>query len=335
MRKSGNQVKNREPKGSSTKVEFEHEVDALFGLPLADFTSARNTLATRLKKSGRGEETALVKALVKPAISAWTVNQLYWNHRKSFDRLIASGERFHKAQASRLAGKVADMREALDARREALADLSDLATSLLRDAGHNPSLDTIRRVTSTLEAISAMSVDASRSDAPRPGRLTHDVDPPGFESLASWIPSSGMTQLTKEPARSLSSQKSSSVPTNLRRKAAPDDSVRKLEETRKAKLAAGKVSLQDAKRSLTEARARAQSLEAVQKKADAEAKKAAKHRRDAEEGLEKAKAALEDAAQRARNVAVEVADAARAVDDAEGTVEKASKEFEALSRESS
>src|SRR6185436_3950265 len=102
-------------------------------------------------------------------VSAWTVNQLYWNHRAAFDRLIASGERFHKAQTS--AGKSGDTRGALDARREALTHLSDLAELVLRDAGPNPvqkpSLDTVRRITSTLEA---MSVYASRSDAPRPGR---------------------------------------------------------------------------------------------------------------------------------------------------------------------
>jgi hypothetical protein len=162
--------------------DLENEVDALFRLPLAEFTGARNALAAQLKKSGRGDEAARVKALAKPSISAWAVNQLYWNHREEFDQLIALGERFHKAQKS---GKVAEMRTALDARREALTELSDLATSLLRDAGNNPAPDTIHRITTTLEGISAY---ASRADGPRPGRLTNDVDPPGFESLAGFVP---------------------------------------------------------------------------------------------------------------------------------------------------
>ena len=108
-----------EPKGSQTKVEgdeLDDDLDALFRLPLAEFTDARNTLAARLKKSGRGEDAVVVKALAKPPVSAWAVNQLYWNHREAFDRLIASGERFHKAQTSRSAGKVADMRTARGAR---------------------------------------------------------------------------------------------------------------------------------------------------------------------------------------------------------------------------
>lgn len=307
---------------------LEADIDALFRLPLSEFTGARNALAAQLKKSGRGDEAGLVKALTKPPVSAWAVNQLYWDHREAFDQLIASGERFHKAQAS---GKIADMRTALDARRETLSELSDLATSLLRDADHNPSLDTIRRVTTTLEG---MSVYASRSDAPRPGRLTHDVDPPGFESFASFVPGARMTKPAKEPARITPSQKSSASPTMTRHKAATDDGARHAEETRKAKIAEAKASLQDARRSLTAARVKAQRLEAAQKKADAEAKKAEQHRRDAEQSLQKAKVASENAARRARNAAVETEEAVTAVDDAERAVEKASREIDSLVGES-
>ncbi len=316
-------------KSTDTKGKLEDDVDALFTLPLAEFTAARNTLAARLKKTGRGNEAGeavLVKALVKPSISAWAVNQLYWKHREAFDRLIESGARFHKAQSSRLAGKLADMRTALDARREALTQLSDMATSLLRDAGHNPTPDTIHRITTTLEALSAY---ASRSDAPRPGRLTHDVDPPGFESLASFIPGSGLAELTEKPTRVPSSQRSGSTASNTRQKVAPDTDVRQLEATRKAKLAgiaAAKVSLQEARRVLVDARDREQRLKVAQKKADAEAK-------EAEKRLEKARAASEDAVQRLRSVAVEVKQAAQSVEDAKRTVEKASDELEKLFRE--
>jgi hypothetical protein len=331
---SGERMRLTVVKSSDTKGKLEDDIDSLFRLPLAEFTAARNTLATGLKKSGRGNmggEADLVKSLVKPSISAWAVNQLYWNHRKEFDRLLESGGRFHKAQSSRLAGKLADMRIALDARRAALTQLSDLATSLLRDAGHNPTPDTIHRITTTLEAMSAY---ASRSNAPRPGRLTHDVDPPGFEALASFTPRTGMTgparEPAREPARFTPSQKSSSAATNTRRKVTPDTHVSKLEETRKTGIAAAKVSLQDAKRVLIEARARAQSLQAAQKKVEAEAKEAEKQSREAEKRWEKARATSEDAAQRVRGVAVEAKKAAKSVEDAKRTVEKASEELESL-----
>ena len=259
------------------------------------------------------------------------MNQLYWNHREAFDRLIASAEHFHKAQTSRHGGKLADMRGALDARHKALAQLSDLATSLLRDAGHNPTLDISRRITNTLEAV---SVYASSSDAPRPGRLTHDVDPPGFEALASSSPGAGKTEPMKEPRPVTPSQKSSSAATNTRQKVASDKHVRQLEETRKAGIAAAKVSLQGAKKALIKAQTRAQSLQAAQKKAHAEAKEAEKQSRQAEERLEKARAASEAAAQRVQSVAVEVEEAAKLVDRAQRTIENASEELEKLSRKS-
>ena len=71
------------------KSKLDDELDALFKLPLAEFTGARNTLAAQLKQGGRRDEADFVKALAKPSISAWAVNQLYWNHRAAFER---SGE---------------------------------------------------------------------------------------------------------------------------------------------------------------------------------------------------------------------------------------------------
>jgi hypothetical protein len=309
--------------------KLENDVDALFKLPLAEFIGARNTLAARLKQDGRADNANFVKALAKPSISAWAVNQLYWKHREAFDSLLAAAQRFRQAQRSGLARKVADVRGSLDARREALSHLSDLATSLLHDAGHNPTPDTVRRITTTLEAISAY---ASLSGGPTPGRLAQDVDPPGFESLASLIP--GTTEGTREPTGVTAAQRLGAAATNTRQKASPTRDVRQLEATRQARIAAARVSLQAAKRSLVDARARAQRLEAAQKKAYAEAKEAEKQRRDAEERFKQASAASEEVAQRARSIANEGREAAKAVEDAKLTMAKASKELESLFRES-
>jgi hypothetical protein len=313
---------------SATKGKLEDDVDALYRLPLAEFTAARNALAARLKQGGRGNEADFVKTLSKPSVSAWAVNQLYWQHREAFDRLVATGERFGRSQTSRNDRKVADMREALDARREALSHVSDLATALLREAGHNPTPDTVHRISTTLEA---MSVYASIPDGPRPGRLTQDVDPPGFDSLASLMPG---TRMTNEPARVTSTRESGRTTTSTLRKAEPAADARRVEETRQARIAAAKVSLQEAKGLLSEARAGAQSLDAAQKKANAEAKDAEKQRREAEERFEIAKGASEQAARHAQRVAADARQAAKAVDDAKRTVEKASRELEKLFRES-
>jgi hypothetical protein len=313
--------------GSRAREELGNDVDALFQLPLAEFTSARNELAARLKKTGQGEAAIFVKTLAKPSVSAWAVNQLYWNHRAAFDRLIVSGERFHKAQTSRLAAKSADMRAALDARREALTQLAEFATSLLRNSGHNPAPETIHRITTTLEAVSAY---ASRSDAPRPGRLTQDVDPPGFELFGSSSSVAVMPKLKEKSAPVTPSQKSKSDAASKRLAA---DHARRVAEMRKANITDARAALQEAKKSVTEARAKIQSLESGQKKVLAEAREAEKRKREAEEHLKKATAASEEAARRAKDVGVEAQSAARELKDASRRVEEASKELETVFRE--
>ena len=304
---------------------LDDDVDELFKLPLAEFTAARDALAKRLKKDGRADDAALVKSLSKPSVSAWTVNQIYWHHRDSFEELLAAGQRFHKAQTSSLAGKVADMRGSLEARRKALTELSDLAASLLSDAGHNPSPDTIRRITTTLEAISAY---ASLSDGPSLGRLSQDVDPPGFESLASFMPGAGALRRTGSAAQKpapLSSQQKSTSP------AARE--AREAEKTRQVRIAAAKGALQVAKKTLANARARAQSFEPAQKKANAEVKQAEKQVRDAEDRLKNARLAYEAANRRAQSIAADAAEAAKAAEDAKRAMEEASRELESLFRE--
>jgi len=309
------------------KTKLDDDLDELFKLPLSEFTAARNSLAAGLKKSGQGDEADFVKTLAKPSITAWAVNQLYWKHREAFDRLIATGERFRQAQASRQASKVALMRESLDARRKELSKLSDLSTALLRAAGHNPTPDTIQRITTTLEAMSAYG---SIQDGPRPGRLTHDVDPPGFESLASFVPSAGVPSAGKGVVAS--SPKSGRAVTNTSRKSKTE--VRKLEDTRQERMAEAKALLQNAKKLLVEVSARAKSLEVAQKKANSEAKDAENERREAEKHLAKAKFASEAAAREARNIAVEVDEVSKALQDAKRAVEQASKDLEKLFRES-
>jgi hypothetical protein len=296
------------------KSKLEDEIDALFTLPLAEFTSVRNALAARLKKEKRTDEADRVKLLAKPPVSAWAVNQIYWNHRNEFEQLIATGKRFHSAQASRSAAKVANMRDSLEARRQALAELSDVATELLQDAGHNPSQDTLRRITTTLEALSAYAL---LPDGPTPGRLTQDVDPPSFELLASLISGAASQGAIESPARTKSATKSR----------APASDARQI---RQAKIAEAKLLLQEAKKSLADARAKAQSSEAAQKKALADAKETEKQKRTVEERLLRATAVAEAAARRAQSANEDAAETAQAVEDAKRAVEAATKELESL-----
>jgi hypothetical protein len=287
-------------------ANVEQDIDALFSLPLTEFTSARNALAARLKREKRQAETDFVKALLKPSVSAWAVNQLYWRHREAFDQLIATSQRFREAQAAQLAGNAAD-KGSLDTRREALSNLSRLAAELLRHSGHSPTPDIMRRVTGTLEAVSAY---AALPDSPAPGRLTTDLDPPGFDALAALIPASGMSVRPKGPA--------------------PISSIRQPQPSGEEKVSAAKVSLHNAGGVLREARNNAKEALVALKRADSAVKEADTQRREAQERFKAASAAWEEANRHARTVEAEARDAAKAVEDAERAVEKASNELQLL-----
>ena len=56
---------------------------------------------------------------------------------------------------------------------------------ILREGGYGDTRELMRRVTSTLEALSAYG---SMSVTPSAGRLTGDLEPPGFETLAELLP---------------------------------------------------------------------------------------------------------------------------------------------------
>src|SRR5262245_29965035 len=195
--------------GAKAGVSAPASIDELYQLPLAEFTPARNALATRLRKSGKTADADEVRSLVKPSIPAWAVNQVYWKHRPVFDRLLAAGDRLRKAQSSTLAGKSGDVRGALDAVREALSELSRLAITELETAGHNASPGAMRAVTATLEALSAYGTG---DHAPPVGRLVDEVDPPGFETLAALVPNATGSSGNALPSRVLRFQQQAVAP---------------------------------------------------------------------------------------------------------------------------
>ena len=294
------------------------DVDALYKLPLAEFTASRNALAGRLKKSGRAEEAERIKALMKPSVPAWAVNQLFWKHRDRFDRLIAAGDRLRTAQASKLAGGAGDVRGAIDELRETLSDLTRTAADMLRESGSNMTPELMRRVTSTLEALASIGIVPG---GPQPGRLHDEVEPPGFETLAALVPSSERAERGDEPTRVLTFRHEQ--PRAARGKAKGEDDEQRRAEERKAQLAAAKAIVEEAERSLREARSTAQQAQTELKKAAARAKETEEEMVEAEKRLEQSAKEAHAARQVARRLAVEAETAAQAVEDAERALEKA------------
>lgn len=257
----------------------ERQIDRLFGLPLAEFTAERNKLAAGLKKAGQAEAAERVKALSKPSVSAWAVNQLFWKHKAEFQELIKASRKAGRAHAAQLTGKDADVGELHVERRKALSALLKLAESRLREGGHSPGPDVMRRVSTTLEAVTL----PSNGDQHQPGRLTGDVDPPGFESLASLL-ESGVGPAAKRPnvdeleraRHKLHDLRETAVKTaNALHKATTDvEDAERLEQDAEARLAKARELTREARERLEAAEAEAKEAARALKQAEKEEKHA-------------------------------------------------------------
>ena len=169
-------------------VGAEGEIDRLYTLPLGEFVAARNELAKALRKAGDRAAAADVKALAKPTVSAWAVNQLARSERQGVRTLLAAGERLRAAQERVLAGGPArELRDAADAERKAVARLVAAARVVLADAGLAATETTLDRVGETLRAA---AVDEEARDLLERGRLTRDLDAAGFGPLPASLPAS-------------------------------------------------------------------------------------------------------------------------------------------------
>ncbi len=114
-------------------ADLSGDIDALYQGPLSEFTAGRNALEKRVKAEQGKEARAAIKALEKPSVSAWAVNQLYWRYRGEFDRLLRTGDDLRASQQKRMAGRDVDVNAAIDARREALSKLMGRAAAILEE----------------------------------------------------------------------------------------------------------------------------------------------------------------------------------------------------------
>ena len=75
-------------------------LDALYSEPLETFIAARNALAKALVQAADREGAAVVKALRKPSVAAWALNQL--SHTRAAEVLSDSGKPPAPAQRDRI-----------------------------------------------------------------------------------------------------------------------------------------------------------------------------------------------------------------------------------------
>lgn len=158
----------------------------LYGLPLEEFTKARDTLAKDLRGAGKKEAAEEVKALRKPSVAVWAANQAARRRPQDAKRLVQAGAELRKAQRGVVGGAdPAQLRAATRAHRQLVEELTETAREALGERGA-VSASVITRVAQTLRGA---SIDKDASKALQAGMLAEDVEQTGFGPLLSAVPS--------------------------------------------------------------------------------------------------------------------------------------------------
>lgn len=251
-------------------TSYDQALSTLYQAPLDAFVAERKRLVLELKQSGDKEGAARLAKLVRPPLSAWAVNQLYWRERPRFNTLFESAAALRNGDL-----------QATKAHREALAALRSRAAELLAQAGHSASEATLRKVTTTLSALAATG-----SFAPDPpGALGADREPPGFDAFGLALGSGGASDSATQRDAAPSSSKAPRI-------AAPPSAQGSTESEREAaeRLEAERLEAERLEAERLEAERRRQEEE--RKRAEEERKRQERRRLEAE--LREAKSLLEE-----------------------------------------
>jgi valyl-tRNA synthetase len=170
-------------------MSLDEDINRLYQLTPDQFTAARNELAKTLESTA---DKARVRALQKPSVPAWAVNQLFWRRRKVFQQLLESAKKVRAAHAQHLAGKYADLQAAERAQQDVQKDVANEIRDILKDAGELETPSTMNAVMETLQAL------PGREDY---GRLVKPLKPLGFEALAGLVKGGGATIARLAPAK--------------------------------------------------------------------------------------------------------------------------------------
>jgi hypothetical protein len=163
---------------AASGADYEGDVDRLYQLPLSEFTSARDELVKRLRAEGERERAQEIKTLRKPTAAVWLVNQIARERPLDVQRLLKAGESLAKSQAKAAAGSPQTFPEARRDEQRALEQLAKAAREIADRAGiGSPALG---KATETLRAA---SLTAEGRELLKRGRLTEELEPPGFEAL--------------------------------------------------------------------------------------------------------------------------------------------------------
>ena len=167
------------------------ELDRVYGLPLEEFTKARNDAAKRLSDDGDAEGAKDVKAAKKPTRPAWIVNRLARDEPKKVESLLKAGERLREVSEQVVAGEA----DPDQLRMTAAAEQREV-DALLRAAGgiEGASSASLDRVGETLQAAAG---DTELAETIRAGRLDRERRSTSLGLLGTAVPPPAKTAAKK------------------------------------------------------------------------------------------------------------------------------------------
>lgn len=268
-------------------VNLEDALDRLYGAPLETFTQTRNELSSALASAGDREGAAALKALKKPNLAAWAVNQLSRRYGAELERLLEATDRVRRAQRRVLSGgKPSVLREASDERAKIVVWLTRKAGELLRDGGHAAATTTLQAVTSSLNAV----VGPDAAELVRRGRLTRELRP---EAAVGLDHGGGLTLVSDDGEDPADEEPVDRRSARIEARAAVNEAMTRAQDARRA-LERAESEVADRVREADEAE---RSAKAAREAAEF-ARRAADARRaevdDAQAALEAAKTALDE-----------------------------------------
>jgi hypothetical protein len=159
------------------------EIDRLYALPLEEFTRERDEVAKRLRKEGDRTAADAVKALKKPSVAAWAVNQVRRDRPEDVRNLLEVTEELHRVYAGlSSAGARERLGEAADMQRDLIRSLVRCAEELLEAGGHGANEQTLNKVADTLRAA---ALDEELREQVSAGRVVKEQRAAGLGPLES------------------------------------------------------------------------------------------------------------------------------------------------------
>ncbi len=171
--------------------ELGEELDRLYELPPGEFAAARDEAAKRLRSEGRRELADEVKRFRKPTLAVWLVNCLARERALDVKRLLKAGEALAASQAG---GSADEFAEARREEQHALERLAAAAAELAEREGAGP--PAVERAVQTMRAA---SLGAEGRELLERGRLTEELEPPGFAALAGVPPARAKPKQKPKP----------------------------------------------------------------------------------------------------------------------------------------